>query len=383
MKRFSAKSKVIAVVLLAGVIPWLVSVAAHAVLGDVPRIHEPIHQFLEITGSCIAIGVAMLLLLRLHHEKTNPHLLWMTAGLVTMGLLDGLHSIAPFGMAWSWLRHGSTFVGGLFFALVWVPPPDYALRRKRLFLGVLAALTLGVGIGVCVRPELLPPAWFPSGYSLWTKAANVIGGLGFLAAACFFLKRYLRGVHPEDLVFASHTLIFSTAGLLFGFSHLWGADWWVWHGARLIAYSVLLGTAYELVFTLHQDIALHAQGDLLKAMLEGTPDLVAAQDKEYRYLAFNKGYQAEFLRIFGKELQIGDSMPEALAHLPQERANALQLWEKGLRGETFSIEHEFGDPNRAREWFHFTFHPIRDRGGRIIGAAHTLRNITEGETDGR
>ncbi len=117
--------------------------------------------------------------------------------------------------------------------------------------------------------------------------------------------------------------------------------------------------------------------DLLNSIIEGTPDLVAAQDKEFRYLAFNTAYGEEFAGIFGREIRTGMNMLDVLDHLPEDRKNAVELWERALNGETFTIDHEFGDPDRARNCYHMSFSPIRSSDGRIIGAAHILRNITD------
>jgi PAS domain S-box-containing protein len=264
MKQSPAKFRIVAVVLLAGVLPWLVSLAAKFVFGDAQSVQEPLHEWFELTGTCIALGVAMLLLLRERHEKVAPHLLWVAAALVAMGLMDGAHGMAHFGVAWSWLRHGATFVGGVLFGLVWLPPPAVAVRREERFIFIVAGLVITGAVGVWWRPELLPAPWGPWGYSLPVKAANALGGLGFLAAALFFFRRYLRQPHIENLVFASHTLLFGTASLLFGFSHVWAADWWVWHGARLVAYGIVLVAAYEMVAALDQQFARHAQ-ELMQA----------------------------------------------------------------------------------------------------------------------
>jgi PAS domain S-box-containing protein len=68
-----------------------------------------------------------------------------------------------------------------------------------------------------------------------------------VSAAGFFFRRYLRQPQAEGLVFGCQTVLFGTASLLFGFSHIWAADWWVWHGFRLLAYTVVLVAMYELL----------------------------------------------------------------------------------------------------------------------------------------
>ncbi len=259
VKSAPSKFNILAAVLLAGVLPWLVSLSSHLLLGDTQHVQERLHEFLELIGACIALGVALLLLLRAKHEQVGPHLLWAASALVAMGLMDCAHGVAPFGVAWSWLRHGATLVGGLLFGFVWLPLPAVAIRRNRFSILMAAGMALTAVLVVWWQTDWLPAPFGPDGYTFAAKATNALGGLGFLAAALFFCRRYLREPRPDDLVFASHTLLFGTASLLFGFSHLWAADWWVWHGARLLAYSVVLVAAYRVVVGAYQESGLRAQ----------------------------------------------------------------------------------------------------------------------------
>src|SRR5205814_1602232 len=82
MKRCSAEAKIIDVVLLAAVLPWLVSLAASFRFGETPYVQMQLHESLELVGSCMALMVAMLLWLRVGHERETAHLLWVVASLV-------------------------------------------------------------------------------------------------------------------------------------------------------------------------------------------------------------------------------------------------------------------------------------------------------------
>ena len=272
MKSLSRRSMVIAVVLLAGVLPWLSGLYAIHMLGNTSRVHEPLHGGLELAGACIALGVAMLLLIRARHESEASYLLWIVAALVVMGLMEGAHGIAHYGVEWSWLRHGSTLVGGLLFGCVWLPPPAVAVRRKGTVTLFVGGLALALVFAIWLRADWLPAPFLLEGYSLPVKAADALGGLGFLAAALFFLRRYLRRPRAENLTFASLTLIFAASGLLFGFSAVWAADWWLWHGFRLAAHCVVIAVAYEIVVSLYQEIAQHAQ-DLERRVRERTAEI--------------------------------------------------------------------------------------------------------------
>ena len=257
MKPSREQSRVIAVVLMAGVLPVLISLAAHFFVGDAKHVQEPLHEAVELAGTCIALAVAMLLLLHTRHEAASQHLFWVVASLVAMGLVDGMHGVQGISLR-SWQRHGATLVGGAVFALVWWPLPTVVARRKGLFVSMVAGLALALGLWLGAGG--LPVTWDPVGYYTFpVKAANALGGFGFLAATLFFCRRYLRQAQPEDLVFASHTVLFGMASLLFGVSHTWAADWWVTHGFRLLAYSVLLVAAYKIVVTIYRRTAEHAQ----------------------------------------------------------------------------------------------------------------------------
>ena len=256
MKPSWQKLRLAAPVLLAGVLPLLVSLAVRYIWGDAPRVQDPLHEAFELGGSCIALAVAMLLLLRLRHEKTSPHLFWVATSLIMMGLIDGLHAVHGISLH-SWQRHGSTLLGGVLFGLVWLPVPRAVTRRKGLFVIMVAGLALALGLWW--GSGWMPVTWDPVGrYILPVKAANILGGVGFLAAALFFLRRYLRRSQTEDIVFGGQASLFGAAALMFGFSHTWAADWWVWHGFRFLAYAIVFAVAYEMIVVLYRRIGEHA-----------------------------------------------------------------------------------------------------------------------------
>jgi PAS domain S-box-containing protein len=124
-------------------------------------------------------------------------------------------------------------------------------------------------------------------------------------------------------------------------------------------------------------LAFSPSPEVFRGILDATSDLVAVHDLEFRYLAFNEAYRTEFARIFGVELRVGDSLVDALARLPRDQAAAIEIVQRALRGETFTIAQEFGDERRARQWYELRFSPLRDHRGEIVGAAHAVRDVTE------
>ncbi len=240
------KWTLVAVALLAGAVPLIIALMFQSIFGATIHINEPLHECMELVGSCIAIGVAMLLWLRADHEQRLPYILWIAAALVAMGVVDGAHAMAPFGISRSWLHHTATLLGGAIFALVWAPVPAMAIRHKRLFMSLAAGLALACSVAIWWAP-ILPPPWQDGAYTLSAQVVNIAGGLGFMAAAMFFFRRYQRQLRPEDLVFACQTVLFGTASLFYGYSEVWTAEWWTWHGFRLFAYCIVLVAVYELL----------------------------------------------------------------------------------------------------------------------------------------
>lgn len=372
MSGLSNQSKVLLVCLFAAAVPCALSFGVQAGLGSNMWIQEPIHEIVEVAGSCIALGVAVLLLLRIRHDKTASHLVWVAAALVIMGLMDGLHAVLAFGRPWSWLRHGSTFFGGIVFGLIWVPLSSVAVRRRNWLVLGFASLAIGVSAGMALFPRLLPNPWEAAqigDYGFLAKAANGLGGLGCLAATIFFFRRYARNPRREDLVFASLTLLFATAGLLFGFSHVWNPDWWVWHLARLCAYGVVLIAAYGMVLELYRNLADSA-AELEHRVNARTAELTSTalfpeenpfpvlRAKFDRTLVYANRSARPLLREW--DCEIGSRVPEQLLDVMM---SALQ------RGERRETELAVGDkvyslvvvPITARDYINFYAMDVTER----------------------
>ncbi|MFP4517536.1 MAG: PAS domain-containing protein, partial [Desulfovibrionales bacterium] len=123
--------------------------------------------------------------------------------------------------------------------------------------------------------------------------------------------------------------------------------------------------------------ALQRAHGIIQGITQGTEYLIAAEDNEFRYIFFNDGYRREFKRLWGRDIEIGTSMIEAMAPWPEEQQKARALWKRALEGESFSITVEFGPSELEGQIYDLRFNPIYDAHGRQIGAAHFLRNVTD------
>ncbi len=114
----------------------------------------------------------------------------------------------------------------------------------------------------------------------------------------------------------------------------------------------------------------------LSGIIEGSHDLIAALDLNFRFTVFNRAYRQEFEDIFGTKIEVGMSIIDALAHLPQEQVQAVEIWGRAFQGEEFTVIKEFSGKNRGRNYYDITYSSIRNAQDELIGACHIIRNAT-------
>ena len=96
-------------------------ILGRTVLADWRWEHHPVHASVEMAGAVIALAVAWLLIsLELRNEGCSYNV-QISAALIGMGVLDGLHAAVHAGNCFVWLHSTATFAGGLLFVLVWLP----------------------------------------------------------------------------------------------------------------------------------------------------------------------------------------------------------------------------------------------------------------------
>jgi PAS domain S-box-containing protein len=116
---------------------------------------------------------------------------------------------------------------------------------------------------------------------------------------------------------------------------------------------------------------------LIDAVTAGTNVLIATVDREFRYTFFNSAHHNELRRLTGKETQLGMSLLDLLADMPEERAKALATWGRALQGETIIQKIEFGDSGHYRRWYHARHTPVFDDAGAVVGAGEVTSDITD------
>jgi two-component system, cell cycle sensor histidine kinase and response regulator CckA len=140
------------------------------------------------------------------------------------------------------------------------------------------------------------------------------------------------------------------------------------HGGRHLGVSL----ARDITERKQAERNLSESHDLLRALVEGSPDPIFAKDLQGRYLMINSAGA----RLLGKSVEDVIGKDDA-SLLPPEAARAIR--ELDLRilvtGETESLEETVSGP--GPRIFHSTKAPFRDRQGNVIGLVGISRDVSE------
>lgn len=206
-----------------------------------PKLLEDLalHGSMEMAGSVIAAMVAYLLLRLNSIGEGSSFNYQIAAALLAMSCLDGLHAMMPGGNIFVWLHSLATFLGGLLFAMIWVPgfSPKSVLR----FWPVNAVLiSIALGAYSLIRPDQIPLMLVAGEFTRAAVIMNIGGGVFLLLAATKLFSTYRRLEKPEDLLFFFQCLILASAAIMFMQSRIWDMPWWGWHVQRLAGYALTL-----------------------------------------------------------------------------------------------------------------------------------------------
>ncbi len=115
---------------------------------------------------------------------------------------------------------------------------------------------------------------------------------------------------------------------------------------------------------------------LLLSIFSGTHEFIAALDLNFRFISFNRSFEREFKEAFGKRVFIGMSLKDALAHLPNEQKKAIDIWNRALSGEEFTVTEQFGSNEKSQKTYEISYSSIYDENNQLIGASHIVRDVT-------
>ena len=126
-----------------------------------------------------------------------------------------------------------------------------------------------------------------------------------------------------------------------------------------------------------KDFLLHRAQEFLEAVTKGTGVIIATIDTNFCYTYFNKAYQKEMKLLSGKEINIGVSIIETFAHLPEQQKTVIEEWSEVLKGKSSRKTMAFGNPDLYQKTYDVLHTPILDSEGKIIGAGEVAYDVTE------
>lgn len=339
--------------------------------------HEPFHSAVEISGSWIALFVGYFLI---NLKKDDSYLsrinYLLASAFISMGVIDGFHSMVHVGKTFVWLHSCATLIGGLLFASVWLPKEKSFSKRKNQFVLFSSTIfSLLFSVASIIWSDLIPPMVKNGQFTMAAQFLNIFGGVLFLFAAIKLILIY-KQTHERDIfLFFLHCILFGAAAIMFETSRLWDSAWWGWHILRFLAYAVAL---YYTLLSFDKKI----ETDLKSSDIRGA-NLFNCIEKQSIYSKTNyKGIIVEANENF---CQISKYKKEELIGKDHRILNSgehssdffKKMWQTISSGKTW-----VGDiKNKAKDgsyyWVATTITPEVDIEGNIIGFISLRNDITE------
>jgi PAS domain S-box-containing protein/putative nucleotidyltransferase with HDIG domain len=114
----------------------------------------------------------------------------------------------------------------------------------------------------------------------------------------------------------------------------------------------------------------------LSRILEGTSSPVFSLNREYRYVAFNRGHALAMRALYGAEIEIGRSLLDYMT-VARDRETARTNLDRALAGEQLLESAPSGEEPGSRRHYDVSHDPVLARDGSVIGVAVFAADVTE------
>lgn len=354
---------------LAGIV--LLSLFARSVLPAVVFPHGmtsvPFHSTVEALGALAAVVMAIFLLMR-KDEGAGVNNLMLACGFLGMGILDAFHAAVVPGNEFVLLHSAAVFVGGFWFAMVWLPDTARAGRLRKWLPWAVATGSILTGSWVVFSIETFPAMLHNGEFTAAAKALNLFGGAMSLAGAARLTADFQRTSELDKFVFLCLAVLFGLAGLTFHYSALWDAEWWFWHLQRFAAYTIALlwvvndhRRALTYVRTslderTSAEKAAEEARAFLQSVMDGVAEPITVLDPDYQVVMANKAAK--------------DLMP-AWPDIPEGPLR--QVLDTGAPAV---VECECRMPDGGRRWFEVIASPLFAWDGSMTKVVYSMRDIS-------
>lgn len=197
------------------------------------------HSLLEGAGVMINFSLAAFLLILIRVEILNRQFNWAVSGFIALAIIGAFHASVEPGQSFVGLHSLGTMIGGLLFGFMLLPESLFPRRLLNALPVLSGAIALAVSLVLLSdTPSQLPMLDTPGSFSKIAVSLNLIGAIGFILAAIGFMLCKQQTLAHQPL--AIMALLYATAAVLFEYSVLWDATWWLWHFLRFFALLLLL-----------------------------------------------------------------------------------------------------------------------------------------------
>lgn len=227
---------------------------------DVFWIAEIPYTAIGIIGSFAAILLAVFIIARYGKQ---PKIMYISAGLMAIGIIDGFRAISPPGSnEFVWLHSFAGIFGGLFFVyyvitkIIRLPDPLIKTSTRGIgwLLGSVATAALLLGVLTIAFSDMLPVIMQDSHPTPVAWAINALPMLLFLFAGISLFRQYRKTGDPELFLFTAILIFLFQASEVLYLATWWGVIWWLWQGLRLVVYLTVL--SYILIKYIHTSDSL-------------------------------------------------------------------------------------------------------------------------------
>lgn len=240
MKQPDTLSHYIWIILPGLVIPLVLALSIPSLFGSNLWANIPLHSALEGAGVLLNLSLGLYLILLIHADRMCDRFYWIASGFIAMAIIGMFHASVEPGNSFVGLHSLGVLIGGLFFAFSVLPESWHKARwlKQLPWISLFGALSLS--FIMLLASHQFPKMLFREGaFSQTAILFNTIGGAGFFIASIKLIMSSQTKVSHQAL--AVLTLMLAVSAVLFEYSTLWDATWWLWHFLRLTALFLLLG----------------------------------------------------------------------------------------------------------------------------------------------
>lgn len=264
---------------------------------------ETLHTAVVLVGSLAAVMLSIFLVIR---YRGKPGIEFLSAGLLSSGLLGGFQSVTQAGSPlYIWLYVSSGLFSGICFIAYLVKQQKRnadgrpGSKTSGLIIVCTACLAVLFGILSLAMNSTLTVMFEERGLLRLAWIMNAIPLPIYLISAVYIFSRYRKTGNGELFLFTALSLFLFQTCEVFYFAKLWSVVWWFWLTLRLIVYiSVFIYLLKEYVRA-SDSLAVEIlrrrsiEGELRQAendwrsSFDSLEDAMLIIDSEYNILNFN------------------------------------------------------------------------------------------------